>query len=479
MKHSLASLALHLEAEGPSYYQQLIDQIKAALVTGRLKPGDKLPSSRQLSMALGVSRSTVSRAYDQLLAEGIVLSEPKRGLFATELIQSQAPQRPAQPGKEAKAHPLLRCDSGVDTEAFPAREWAASLRRSWLKPDKRLLAGAYRTGYPPLKIAIADYLYRLRGLHCSPEQVFVTGGNRDSLTIVQHCLDNLAPEAQWWLENPTYPPIRALLSSRQGGLESLAIDNEGVLLPPERSTPQVALLTPNRQYPLGISLSTSRRQAWLRALQERPLWLIEDDYDNEFVYQGRMGMPLMQADSNDRTFLVGSFSKVMFRGLRLGFVVVPASHCDAFSKAQQQLGASASLPIQPALADFMASGQFDRHLNRMRRHYRLKRDKLTALLEANLSEDLDWTTPTGGMHINLLFKPDRAAQQPAGLRDQAIADRLHRQGVDIETLSKHYDSAETAQQGFLLGFSNPDEQTMLKVIESLAAELKGDSAASG
>lgn len=476
MKHSLASLALHLDAEGPPYYQQLIDQIKTALTNGRLKPGDKLPSSRHLAMALGASRSTVSRAYDQLLAEGILLSEPKRGLFASDLMPVQLSQAPVQQANTPLNAPLLRCDSGVDTEAFPAREWAASMRRGWLKPDSRLLAGTYRTGYPPLKAAIADYLYRLRGLECSPEQVFVTGGNRDSLTILQHSLDRLAPQAQWWLENPTYPPIRTLLSSRQGGVASLTMDTEGAQLPSEDSSPQVALLTPNRQYPLGISLSSTRRQAWLRALQERPLWLIEDDYDNEFVYQGRMGVPLMQADSNERTFLVGSFSKVMFRGLRLGFVVVPATHCKAFSNVQQQLGASASLPIQPALADFMTSGQFDRHLNRMRRHYRLKRDLMISLLETHITEGLDWLTPTGGMHINLRFKQDWLARMPAGLQDRAIVERLHRHGVEVEPLSKHYASSKTAQQGFLLGFSNPNEQTMLKVIKALETELQETSA---
>ncbi|MHA7880502.1 MAG: MocR-like pyridoxine biosynthesis transcription factor PdxR [Saccharospirillum sp.] len=468
MKHTLTSLALHLVAGGPPFYQQLIDQTKAALTNGRLKPGDKLPSSRHLATALGISRSTVSRAYDQLLSEGIVLSEPKRGLFASDLIPAQAqPTRHALKYSEQTPR-LLRCDSGVDTEAFPAREWAKSMRRSWLNPDQRLLAGAYATGYPPLKSAISDYLYRLRGLDCLPEQVFVTGGNRDSLTLLQHALDGLAPDASWWLEDPTYPPIRTLLASRTGGARYLDMDAEGACLPPASPIPQIALLTPNRQYPLGINQSHPRRQAWLRALQEHALWLIEDDYDTEFVYQGRMGLPLLQADTSGKTFLVGSFSKVMFRGLRLGFVVAPLTQCEALSHAQKRLGASASLPIQPALADFMANGQFDRHLNRMRRHYRLKRDQMLSLVAQHLAEVFDWTTPSGGMHLNLRFKPQWLAQQPGEFSDRAIARQLANRGVEIETLSSHYAEAETGQQGFLLGFSNPSPETMAQVIRALA-----------
>lgn len=468
MKYNLTSLALHLVPDGSPYYQQLIDQTREALASGRLKAGDKLPSSRHLATALGVSRSTVSRAYDQLLAEGILFSKPKRGLFASDLIQVSTPQPTLHTTHKAEPPALLRCDSGVDTEAFPAREWAASMRRSWLKPDRRLLAGAYRTGYPPLKAAIADYLYRLRGLDCTPEQIFVTGGNRDSLTLLQHTLDSLAPGAQWWLEDPTYSPIRALLSGRPGGTAFLDMDAEGACLPPSSKCPQVALLTPNRQYPLGISQSHSRRQAWLRALQEGALWVIEDDYDTEFAYQGRMGLPLMQADSSNRTFLVGSFSKVMFRGLRLGFVVAPLAQCDALNSAQRRLGASASLPIQPALADFMENGQFDRHMNRMRRHYRLKRDHLLRLLEQYLADVFDWSTPSGGMHINLRFKPSWLAQQPTGISDRAIGRQLVQQGIDVETLSGHYALPDNGQQGFLLGFSNPDPGTMEAVVQALS-----------
>ncbi|MEX1216208.1 PLP-dependent aminotransferase family protein [Saccharospirillum sp.] len=471
MKHALASLTFHLEGEAGPYYQQLIDQVKAGIRLQRLNPGDKLPSSRQLSVSLGVSRSTVARAYDSLLAEGFLVSEAKRGLFVATSAQyllnvAQAPRR----DQPMERPPILTCDSGADTATFPARDWAASMRRSWLNPDLKVLEGAYSDGFPPLKDAIADYLYRVRGVSCTADQVFVTSGNRDALGVLQHALDaGLAANAHWLLENPSYTPMRALLSNRASGLGSLKVDAEGARLPPRSESPQVAIITPNRQYPLGISMSPARRQAWLQAVQEAPsLWLIEDDYDNEFIYQGRMGVPLMQADTRDRCFLVGSFSKVLFRGLRLGFVVVPPGEIDRFRASQQALGASASLPIQPVLADFMRHGRFDRHLNRMRRHYRMKRDQLLALLTDHLTPWLDWQAPHGGMHIRVMLKPDWLAARASARWDHQIADALADNNLRLDVLSDHYATPEIGEQGFLLGFSNPPEATMSRVVRALA-----------
>lgn len=477
MKHALASLTFHLEGAAGPYYQQLIDQVKAGIRLTRLNPGDKLPSSRQLAVSLGVSRSTVARAYEALLAEGFLVSEAKRGLFvapgARVLLNSVHPPRRDLP---VEPPPVVVCDSGADVSAFPARDWAASMRRSWLKPDLQVLEGSYSGGYPPLKEAIADYLYRVRGVSCGAEQVFVTSGNRDALSILQHTLDAQTAGAHWLLENPTYTPMRALLGNRASGLGALEVDAEGARLPPPSDSPQVAIITPNRQYPLGVSMSPTRRQAWLQAMQKAPsLWLIEDDYDNEFVYQGRMGVPLIQADTQGRSFLLGSFSKVLFRGLRLGFVVVPHSQVERFRDSQQALGASASLPIQPVLTDFMRHGRFDRHLNRMRRHYRLKRDRLLGLLANHLRRWCDWQAPHGGMHIRVMLKPDWLAKRPTAVWDRQIAKDLMEINLRLEVLSDHYVAPETGVQGFLLGFSNPSEATMSLVVQALADWFEGQS----
>lgn len=485
MKHALASLSLHLNFSEPRLSQQLVDQIKTAVQSGRLNTGDKLPSSRALALSLGVSRSTTFNAYEQLIAEGVLYSEAKRGVFVAHNL-SFAHTATVRPTVAPEPEPLLRFDSGVDAKVFPAKEWARSMRRSWLKPDLRLLQGGYPTGFPALKVALTDYLYRVRGLVCSPAQILITAGNRDALIILQHALERIAPKAQWWLEAPCYPPMQSVLADKAQGLHYLKVDQEGACLPtlPSAARGQVAIVTPNRQYPLGISMSSARRQLWLQALQERasPLWLIEDDYDNEFIYQGRSGLPLMQADLSERVFFIGSFSKVLFRGLRLGFIVAPKSQVLQLCASQKALGVSASLPMQPVVTDFMLHGSFDRHLNRMRRHYRLRRDHLLNLLEQNLTPWFDWQKPTGGMHIMLRFKTEWLAQTAGQLLDQQIAEQLETIGIAgvkgrFSALSTHYPAQDPnaaawhVEQGFVLGFSATSEVLMTNLIALLRQQL--------
>ncbi len=478
MKYAMGSLRFSLSEEGAPYYQQLMDQVRQGIESGELMVGDKLPSSRALAESLGVSRSTTSRAYEQLVAEGFLVSEEKRGVFvavSTAMRTESVPARASiQPISDEE---ILRLDSGVDVEAFPNKEWAASMRRSWLNPDLAVLRGDYSTGFPDLKAAIVDYLYRVRGMCCSPEQVIVTAGSRDSLTLIQHTLSAMKTDIQWWAEEAAYPPMRETLS-HYGSVKSLSLDDEGACVQDKAEGCNVALLTANRQYPLGMSMSSSRRQQWIQTLQNTASdwWLIDDDYDNEFVYQGRGDVPLTQTasmhdEARDRVFFVGSFSKVLFRGLRLGFIVAPLAHIEQLKKTQRLIGVSASQPIQPAVADFMRQGGFDRHINRMRRHYRIKRDVLLEILEKHLVDWCFWKKPRGGMHVLIELKEDVIAAQSEKYLDEYIAQKLEQENVRISTLSSHYADDRTFRQGFVLGFSGPTENNMLRVIERLAACL--------
>ncbi|MEP0072645.1 MAG: PLP-dependent aminotransferase family protein [Marinomonas sp.] len=492
MKYAMGSLRFSLDEDGAPYYQQLITQIQQGIVSGELSVGDKLPSTRFLAESLGVSRSTTSRAYDQLLAEGVLVSKEKRGVFISALPMvgrrkpSSDDKRASQSRSQRQQTKKSSFDAGVDVSVFPTKEWATSMRRSWLNPDLDLLQGGYPTGYPDLKEAIVDYLYRVRGLECAVEQIIVTAGNRDSLILLQHAITSLLePQPSetakkravtWWLESPTYPPMREVLS--QNNIHNIAIDEDGPCLP-EDAAINVGIITPNRQYPLGTNISSKRRQEWLQKLQQSSSewWLVEDDYDNEFVYQGRSDVPFMQTASihetaRDRVFFVGSFSKVLFRGLRLGFIVAPLKYLDLVRQSQATLGSSSSLPIQPAVADFMLQGSFDRHINRMRRHYRIKRDFLLALLDDKLSEWFDWKKPRGGMHILIEFKADVLSAFPETCLDARIASELRLRNACFFTLSSHYVDQASSRQGFLLGFSGPSESTMSKLVGELENWLR-------
>lgn len=484
---AIASLGFSLKDGKEPFYQQLISQILEAIDNNKLLPGDRLPSSRELALSLGVSRSTLVHTYERLVAEGILVSKAKSGIYVSDVptraisLQSQAiPQPNLKP---------LTFDSGSDTEAFPVKAWQKCMKNSWNTPDSQVLEDSYPTGFPQLKQAIADYIYQLRGLSCTPEQVFITAGSRDSLSLLRHLFSQISSGSHWLTENPTHQPIRNLLSHWNNSSPFLLpVDENGCQLPTQQHTP-VVLLTPTRQYPSGVALSSERKQNWLQALNDKRVWVVEDDYDNEFNYQGRMGVPLMQADRSGRVFYIGSFSKVLFRGLRLGFIVAPLEHCADLHQSRQELGGSAALPMQPVLADFMDSGEFGRHINRMRRHYRKKRDYILDLLTQLLMPWFDWQTPSGGMHLIIRLKPQVKVMLRGRLNgahrqvDQYLAEVLLGENINLEALSKHYgspsqilltkeSSSPEDTEGFVLGFTNPDENQMELMIKALASHLK-------
>lgn len=450
----IASLSFSLEDNGIPRYEQLRQQLLLAMEQGRLQEGDKLPSSRALAHMLGVSRSVVMQTYEQLISEGLLSSQPKRGVFVAQQVSlfTPVPQAKSVPNQVA----LEYFDSGVDVSVFPNKAWAASMRRAWLNPDPKLLKGEYESGYPALQHAICDYLFALRGMECLPEQVIMVAGNHDALALLQHML---AGQVQYWLlEEPTYPPLRSGFQ----GLNTLPIPitDQGPTLRQVRA-PWAAVLTPNRQYPLGICANSATREAWLSALADADNFVVEDDYDNEFLYHGTVSKPWFQVaqqrqETRDRVFYIGSFSKVLFRGLRLGFIVAPMSHVSKVLQSQKELGLFASQTLQPVVADFMTNGVFYRHLNRMRRHYRSKRDRLLEWLEAHLGTWFTWHKPSGGLHVVIYVKNEFSSEQWCRELDRSCLLR----GLRLSWLQQHYIEQEAAPKGLVLGFSAPAEEQL-------------------
>ncbi|MBN7819451.1 PLP-dependent aminotransferase family protein [Bowmanella yangjiangensis] len=463
MSAATLSISLDHHARQPIYLQ-LQDALRSLIQQGRLQKGERLPSSRELAQALGISRTSSLKAYDNLIAEGFLLSAAKRGVFVAQnlpVIELQSLPVSVFPKPEK---PMLGFDSVANVETFPARQWASCLRRSWLKPDAGLMMGEYPSGWPLLKQRVADYLRDLRGLDCLAEQVLITAGNRDALTILVQAL--MMPNNAIWLENPCYAQMASLFTLLGKPLHALPLDDEGATVP--QTCHGMAVITPNRQYPLGIVMSPQRRQAWLdqqQAMREqgKRLWLIEDDYDSEFVYQGRTHVPLMQLDRQQGTFFVGSFSKVLFRGLRLGFIVAPPQQVRRLMDSQYFLGSSSALGMQPALAEFMATGGFASHLRKMRRFYLAQRDHLLHALDG-LSTWLQWEKNTGGMHLVAYLREPWQGKHASGLAwDKLVAQRAEQLGLKLNCLSSHYFTGSRVN-GFILGYSQRDERQMSQAI---------------
>lgn len=480
--HSAASLSISLEpGSGLSAHRQIHEQVRRLIESGRLHVGTRLPSSRRLAAELGVSRMTTQTALDSLLAEGYLVSAPRRGLFVAEHLPLSTAAQPADlPGPLSEGdsvHDIIRFESGAAVAEFPNQTWRRCLRQSWLNPSLELMEGTLPGGYPPLRSAIADMLYSLRGLRCAPEQILITAGNRDALTLVLNTLRRLHPErSSVWLENPCYPPILNGLHGLGLNPKPLAVDSEGAQIPDTPEDPSLssdclaALVTPARQYPLGHMMSARRRQQWLDHLGTHsqngdPLWLIEDDYDSEFIYEGRPQAPLSAADETGHSILLGSFSKSLFRSLRLGYIVAPPALIEPLRATQKTLGQAAALPLQPVLHHFIDSGEFASHLRRMRRLYLERRNHLLhALQQADLPLS-PWPCRSG-MHLIAELDHD------CPLDDVQWAQQAEALNLQLDTLARHdWAEDQTRHRGFLLGFSARDTTHQQRAMELLRHSL--------
>ncbi|WP_158070046.1 PLP-dependent aminotransferase family protein [Motiliproteus sp. MSK22-1] len=493
LRDELATLSLRLDKSGVRpLYLQLADQLRQLINNARLHPGDRLPSSRRLAEELGISRTSALNAYDQLIAEGLLITRPASGVFVSAIEQAVTTPTDGtahcqsglgRPGASIEAAGLF--DAGPDIDQFPFDDWARCLSRVWRRPDPGLLRDRHPGGYWPLRQAISRYLKVMRDIQVSPEQVIVTAGNRDALSLiatvllqteysrpqVEHSLLQTNPPSQTnstvWLEDPGYPQLRQGLMAAGAKLEYCPVDEHGMTLPAAGAPGCFAWMTPARQYPLGVNMSTQRRLDWLSRSREDNFWLVEDDYDSEFHYRKAPAAPLFNLDHQQQVILVGSFSKVMFRTLRIGYLLAPERLVEPLLAAQHNLGTLASMPVQPALAEFLEHRRFASHLRRMKRCYQQRRDYLFELLETHLGDSFCTELPDRGMHLVSLL------DSGVGVTDYWLEQQLADRQVHVSALSSHYKNANV--QGLLLGFSGSSEQQLLTGVKILKELLRDSS----
>jgi GntR family transcriptional regulator/MocR family aminotransferase len=454
-------------------YQQLVQQLRLLIVTGRVLPSSRLPSSRQLAVDMGVSRTTCTSAYQQLLTEGLLISRQGAGIFVNTSLPAALRQGKTKPLALMDGLPASHStdnsnggfSSGPDARNFPFPLWARCLAKAWRRPEPSLLQDQHPGGYEPLRRSLSHYLYMTRGVYCSPAQIVITAGQRDSLSLISKALMQRGDHV--YMENPGYPLQRQVVNSLGLTAQWLEVDKEGAKLPYETNpATRLAIIGPNRQYPLGIAMSGPRKLAWLNYAQNHNCWLLEDDYDSEFTYERHKTDALMSLDQNQRVILLGSFSKLMFQGFRLGYLVLPEPLIEDVLEAQQELGSMASLHIQPALSLFVTDRSFNPHLGRMRRLYRHRRDVLCGLINQHLSQWLYAIPPESGMHLVAFCHPTPDGQT---IDDQAIVVALKTHGVTAFALSKHY--AGHGPSGFCLGFSGCDDAQLTHNVIALKQVL--------
>jgi GntR family transcriptional regulator/MocR family aminotransferase len=466
-------------AGGP-VIRQVYDQVRSAIHAGALKPGGRLPSSRDLARRLGVARASVVAAYDLLLAEGYAEGRPGSGTYVcgdlSGVLDLKAPKAPpAAPPPEPPAGALALdgvtfppTDQGermfsngrtlMDARALDA--WAASTRRALKTLDPVHFGYSDPKGEPRLRAAVADYLRAARGVVCEPDQVIVTSGAQHAVDIAIRVL--LQRGDPVWMEDPGYQPTWHALKAAGAELHPVPVDGAGLHVSAgvaAAPTARLAFVTPSHQYPLGVTLSMGRRLELLAWARAAGAWIVEDDYASEFRYSGPPLASLQSLDGGERVIYVGTLNKALFPGLRLGYMVAPRSLASALAKARQLTDRQPPTITQAVALDFMESGQFAAHIRRRRLAYRAQRDALAEALRTRLGDEVEVDVPHQGLHLMAFLRPGRD--------DVAVQAAAAARGLTARATSPLYRKAPP-RPGLMLGFSGFAARSMAAGVARLA-----------
>jgi GntR family transcriptional regulator/MocR family aminotransferase len=480
-------------------HRQLYEGLREAILTGRVRPGARLPSTRALAADLHASRNTVLAAFGQLLAEGYVEGRVGAGTTVARTLPEtllrarpetaatrQAGRRPrlsrrgallvgtpVGPARSAAAaHPFRPGLPGID--AFPFDVWTRLLARRWRHVPRQLLDYGDPAGYRPLREAIAAHLREARAVRCEASQVIVVTGAQQAVDLAARVL--LDPGDTAWIEEPGYQGARGALGAAGIRLAPVPVDEEGLdVRRGARAAPGARLVyvTPSHQYPLGVTMSLQRRLALLEWASASGAWILEDDYDSEYRYAGRPLAALQGLDAAGRVIYAGTFSKVLFPALRLGYLVVPAGLVDAFVAARALSDRHSPSVTQAALADFIDAGYFARHVRQTRALYAERQGALVAAARRDLGGLLEVAPAGAGMHL--------VGWLPPGVDDRVAARAALARDVEVPPLSAYRlrPRRRGARGGLLLGYAAYPPREIAEACGRLAAALRGVPARPG
>ncbi len=487
------SFDFQLDAALPEpLYRQLYERIRGAILAGQLPPGARLPSTRALATELGISRSTTVLAYDHLLHEGYLTSQVGRGTEVSREIPLSlltAPSQQAQTKTPAHAtdlrlagrirqlgaipaaaplegapggRPFLAGQPALDL--FPYRLWARLIARR--ARHSLALHGYYQShaGYRPLREAIAAHIAISRGVRCTPDQVIITSGTQGALDLAARVL--IDPGDAAWFENPGYFGALGALTLAGAQLAPVPVDAEGLDVEAglQRSpNARFVAVTPSHHFPTGVTMSLRRRLALLGWAERHEAWIVEDDYDSEYRFDGRPQAALQALDRAGRVLYIGSFSKMLLPSLRLGYIVVPPQLVEPMLATRRNIDVHPPILEQLALADFIQEGHFVRHLRRMRRHYQRRRDCLLHELNKQLAGLLDVYAPEAGMQL--------AGWLPPEMDDRQVSKAANAAGIMVPPIS-FFSLEPLPRGGLLFGFAGIPEADIRRGVKTLTGVLE-------
>jgi GntR family transcriptional regulator / MocR family aminotransferase len=463
-------------------HRRLYEAMRRAMLDGKLTSGDRLPSSRDLAQDLDLSRNTVVAALGQLMVEGYLVSRVGSGTYVHDQVPLPSPAKglrpmPAAPvrlSSRGEALAYQHCASALeiqpftpgaaDFSAFPVALWQRLQNKHWRQAGPAMLDYNDSGGFGPLRRAVADYLRVFRSVPLDADQVLITSGTQQSLELCAHLLADHGDTV--WLEDPAYWGAVKAFTATGLAIHPVPVDDEGMA--PRDSDharpPRLIYVTPSHQYPSGAVMSLARRQQLLASAARANAWVLEDDYDSEFRFSGPPISSLSGLDKAERVLYLGTFSKVLYPGLKLGYLVVPKPLVHAFKQAHYDLNRPGQMPLQAALAEFIEMGHFASALRRARQTYAERRQLLVGALAPVL--DSGWGRIHGaaqGLHLCLRL--------PGSVDDRALAAEAARRGMTVRPLSA-YCLERQDLRGLAIGYGYAAPDHITAYGKQLAALLR-------
>ncbi|RUW69315.1 PLP-dependent aminotransferase family protein, partial [Mesorhizobium sp. M1E.F.Ca.ET.063.01.1.1] len=440
--------------------RQLYHGLVAIIRNRTLAPGSELPSTRALAAELGLGRNTIVSAYDQLVTEGYlanrqgarpVIVDLPDGPRETPAEASPVPLRaPSRRGEQLLSQPCHHGTPGrfafhpgmPDHASFPFGVWGRLVARR--ASHGETLFGTYEvTGHPALKEAIAGYLYSARGVRCQAEQIVITTGAQAAFDLLARLL--LDPGDTVWMEEPGYYGAKAAFTVAGAKILPIPVDQErGWRLDAPDFSPRLIYVTPACQHPLGITMRMEERLRLLDIAETANAWVIEDDFDGEYRFQGRPVPAIQSMDRSGRVIYVGTFAKLLFPALRIGFMVLPPDMAGRIANALSTTGQFAPLLLQAALADFITEGHMSRHLKRMRRIYAQRRQLFREIVAERLRDEITLSPAEAGIQVVGYLRE--------GIDDIQVSQAAARRAINVSPLSKYFQNT-AATQGLVLGYA--------------------------
>ena len=472
-------------------YRVLYEAVRRAIFSQQLIPGARLPSTRELARDLGLSRNTVLSTFEALLAEGYIVARTGSGTFVAHAAAAPPKGRARRTADVARAASssvraspeelsrrglrLARFQGGrrleilpmsghdADFTLFPMKQWQRLQSRQLRQGHLQLLDYATQGGFMPLRRAIADYLRTSRAVRVEVEQVVVTAGTQHSLDLCAQLLADVGDTV--WMEDPGYWGARCIFESCDLKIEPVGVDEEGMNpdRAPRGSRPRLIYVTPSNQYPMGVPMSLARRRLLLQIAARERAWIIEDDYDSELRYSGRPLASLQGLDAGQRVVYVGTFSKVLYPGIKIGYMVVPAALAEPFNSALYDLQRPGQLTVQAALADFIERGYFITHIRRLRQAYAERRELLLEALGSQLGRVAQITSQAAGLHLVIRL--------PEQCDDRHLAALATGGGTTVRALSEYFMGPALAR-GLVVGFGYTPPEKLIAHGRLLAQTLK-------